>query len=112
VWLPWPRVLSLSGLAQATARAAEAAANAAKPLEVSNTAQLRDLVASAARVFGWNKGPQTAVQVNEFRITQEQLEQMRRLCEPVAYEAPQPETPPRPFPAGYGPVDEELRITS
>ena len=32
-----------SGLAQATARAAEAAANAAEPLPVSNTAQLRDL---------------------------------------------------------------------
>jgi hypothetical protein len=59
-----------SGLAQATARAAEAAAKAAKPLEVSSTAQLRDLAASAARVFGWDKGPQTAVQVNEFRITQ------------------------------------------
>ena len=48
--------------------AAEAAAKAAKPLEVSSTAQLRDLAASAARVFGWDKGPQTAVQVNEFRI--------------------------------------------
>jgi hypothetical protein len=70
-----------SGLAQATARAAEAAASAADPLPVSNTAQLRDLAASAARVFGWDKGPQTAVQVNEFRVTQEQLEQMRALCD-------------------------------
>jgi hypothetical protein len=70
-----------SGLAQATVRAAEAAAKAAEPLKVSNTAQLRDLAASAARVFGWDKGPQTAVQVNEFRITQEQLEQMRALCD-------------------------------
>jgi hypothetical protein len=70
-----------SGLARATVRAAEAAANAAEPLEISNTAQLRDLAASAARVFGWDKGPQTAVQVNEFRITQEQLEQMRELCD-------------------------------
>jgi hypothetical protein len=36
---------------------------------------------SAARVFGWDKGPQTAVQYNEFRISQEQLEQMRALCD-------------------------------
>jgi hypothetical protein len=70
-----------SGLAQATARAAEAPAKAAEPVPVSNTAQLRDLAASAARVFGWDKGPQTAVQVNEFKLTQEQLEQMRALCD-------------------------------
>jgi hypothetical protein len=71
-----------TGLAQATARAAEAAAKAAKPLEVSSTAQLRDLAASAARVFGWDKGPQTAVQVNAgFKLTMEQLEQMRALCD-------------------------------
>jgi hypothetical protein len=70
-----------SGLAQATARAAEAAASAADPLPVSNTAQLRDLAASAARVFGWHKAPQTNVRVNEFKITQEQLEQMRALCD-------------------------------
>ena len=70
-----------SGLAQATMRAAEAVAKAEKPLEVSNPAQLRDLAFSAARVFGWDKGPQTAVQVNEFRITTEQLQQMRELCD-------------------------------
>jgi hypothetical protein len=45
---------------------AQAAAHVAQkpPLEVSNTSQFRDLVASAARVFGWDKGPQTNVQVN------------------------------------------------
>jgi hypothetical protein len=71
-----------SGLARATARAAEAAATAADPLPVSNTAQLRDLAASAARVFGWDKAPQTNVQVNTgFKLTMEQLEQMRALCD-------------------------------
>jgi hypothetical protein len=71
-----------SGLARATARAAEAAAKAREPLPVSNTAQLRDLAASAARVFGWDKAPQTNVQVNTgFKLTMEQLEQMRALCD-------------------------------
>ena len=68
-----------SRLTQATARAAEAAANAEQPLEVSNTAHLRDLAQSAARIFGWNTdGPQ--VQLNQqVVITQEQLEQIRQL---------------------------------
>jgi hypothetical protein len=69
-----------SGLAQATVRAAEAAAKAEKPIDVSNTSHLRDLAASAARIFGWDKplnGP--AVQFNQLCITQEQLEQIRQL---------------------------------
>jgi hypothetical protein len=68
-----------SGLARATARAAEAAAQAAEPLPVSNTAHLRDLAQSAARIFDWNTdGPQ--VQLNQqIVITQEQLEQIRQL---------------------------------
>jgi hypothetical protein len=68
-----------SGLAQATARAAESAAKATKPLPVSNTAHLRDLAASAARIFGWDKkeGPQT--QINQLCISAEQLEQIRQL---------------------------------
>jgi hypothetical protein len=71
-----------SGLAQATARAAEAAAKAAEPLQISNTAHLRDLAASAARVFGWDKAPQTNVQVNTgFKLTMEQLEEIRTLCD-------------------------------
>jgi putative ATPase subunit gpP of terminase len=69
-----------SGLAQATARAAEAAANAAEPLQVSNTAHLRDLAASAVRIFGWDKSDKPGVQLNqEFVISQEQLEQIRQL---------------------------------
>jgi len=71
-----------SGLAQATARAAEAAAKAAEPLPVSNTAQLRDLAASAARVFGWDKkdSPQGNT-YNTLVISADQLEEMRRLCD-------------------------------
>lgn len=67
-----------SGLAQATARAAEAAGTAAEPLQVSNTAHLRDLAASAARIFGWDtKQPQT--QINQLCISTEQLQQIRAL---------------------------------
>jgi hypothetical protein len=69
-----------SGLAQATVRAAEAAAKAEKPIDVSNTSHLRDLAASAARIFGWDKKDQPGVQLNQqFVITPEQLEQIRQL---------------------------------
>jgi hypothetical protein len=71
-----------SGLARAVTRSAEAAANAAEPLEVSTTADLRDLAASAARLFGWDKADRPGVQLNQqFVITQEQLAQMRALCD-------------------------------
>jgi hypothetical protein len=70
-----------SGLAQATARAAEQAAKAEKPIEVSNTAQLRDLAASAARVFGWDSD-KPGVQLNQqFVLTQEQIERIREAAE-------------------------------
>jgi hypothetical protein len=103
-----------SGLARATARAAEAAATAPEPLEVSNTAQLRDITAAASRLFGWDKREGAQVQLNQLMITHEQLQQIRQLREPVAYEAPRTETPPEPFPspAPYGRVDGELKITS
>ena len=68
-----------SGLAQATARAAEAAANAAEPLPVSNTAHLRDLAQSAARIFGWGEGGTTVHANQALIVTQEQLEQIRQL---------------------------------
>jgi hypothetical protein len=68
-----------SGLAQATARAAEGAAKAEKPIDVSNTSHLRDLAASAARIFGWDSD-EPGVQLNQqFVISQEQLEQIRQL---------------------------------
>ena len=88
-----------SGLAQATVRAAEAAAKAEKPIDVSNTSHLRDLAASAVRIFGWDRSDKP--QGNTYQtliVTQEQLEQIRQLREPVAYEAQKAETPPRPVP--------------
>jgi hypothetical protein len=69
-----------TGLAQATARAAEAAAKSAEPLPVSNTAHLRDLAHSAARIFGWDNKDKPGVQLNQqFVISQEQLEEIRQL---------------------------------
>ena len=65
--------------------AAKAAVSAAqKPsLDVSNTAQFRDLAASAARIFGWDaekvKGPRDTY--NTLVVTQDQLEQIRQLRE-------------------------------
>jgi uncharacterized protein YjcR len=68
-----------SGLARATARAAEAAAKAVEPLPVSNTAHLRDLAQSAARIFGWGEGGTTVHANQALVVTQEQLEQIRQL---------------------------------
>ena len=70
-----------SGLARATARAAEAAATAPEPLQVSNTAHLRDLAASAARIFGWDQDKGAQVSVNTLVVTTEQLQQIRALRE-------------------------------
>ena len=86
-----------SGLARATARAAEAAGIAEKPIDVSNTAHLRDLAQSAARIFGWDNGGVTVNANQALVVTAEQLEQIRQLRGTTVYEAPQPETPPRPF---------------
>jgi hypothetical protein len=66
-----------SGLAQATVRAAEAAASAADPLPVSNTAHLRDLAQSAARIFGWDNSGTTIHADKALVVTTEQLQQMR-----------------------------------
>jgi hypothetical protein len=70
-----------SGLARATARAAEAAGTAAEPLQVSNPAHLRDLAASAARIFGWDADKKPGVQLNTLVITTEQLQKIRALRE-------------------------------
>jgi hypothetical protein len=68
-----------TGLATAAAKAADHAQSldGASTFEQSN--KLRDLAASAARIFGWDKAPQTNVQVNTLRITAEQLEEIRAL---------------------------------
>jgi hypothetical protein len=68
-----------TALAQATARAAEAAAKAEKPIDVNNTSHLRDLAASAARIFGWGEGGVTLNANQALVVTQEQLEQIRQL---------------------------------
>jgi uncharacterized linocin/CFP29 family protein len=64
---------------QTTAKAATHGAQK-PPLDVSNTSHLRDLAASAARIFGWDKSNKPGVQLNQqFVISQEQLEQIRQL---------------------------------
>ena len=68
-----------TGLMRTAAKAAEHAAQK-PPLDVSNTSHLRDLAASAARIFGWDKSDKPGVQLNQqFVISQEQLEQIRQL---------------------------------
>jgi hypothetical protein len=101
-----------TALAQVTARAAEAASKAEKPIDVSSTSHLRDLAQSAARIFGWDKSDQPGVQLNQqFVISQEQLEQIRQLRGAVTYEAPKSETPPRPFPEGSGSLGYDVKVT-
>jgi hypothetical protein len=68
-----------SGLATAAAKAADHAQSLDGASTFGQSNKLRDLAASAARIFGWDKGPQTNVQVNTLRITQEQLERIRAL---------------------------------
>jgi hypothetical protein len=72
--------VTVTALMQTAAKAAEHAADK-PPLDVSNTSQLRDLAQSAARIFGWGSD-KPGFQLNQqFVISQEQLEQMRRLCD-------------------------------
>jgi len=70
-----------SGLARATARAAEAAATSPEPLQVNNTAHLRDLAQSAARIFGWDSDKPAGNTYNTLVVTTEQLQQIRALRE-------------------------------
>jgi hypothetical protein len=68
-----------SGLATAAAKAADHVRSLDGASTFGQSNKLRDLAASAARIFGWDKGPQTNVQVNTLRITQEQLAEIRAL---------------------------------
>ena len=77
------------------------------PLEVRNPAQLRDLAASAARIFGWVKKEGLQTHINQLCITAEQLEQIRQLRGATVYEAPHQEGP-QPFPASSGSVGYEV----
>jgi hypothetical protein len=100
-----------TGLARATARAAEAAGRAEKPIDVSNTGHLRDLAQSAARIFGWGEDGVTVNANQALVVTQEQLEQIRQLRGAGDYEAPGSEGPPRPFPASSGSVGYDVKVT-
>jgi hypothetical protein len=63
--------------------AAKAATKVAQnpPLEVANTSQLRDLAASAARIFGWDSD-KPGVQLNQqFVLTPEQIERIREAAD-------------------------------
>jgi hypothetical protein len=67
-----------TGLSRAVAKAAEHASTK-PPLEVTNTAHLRDLAASAARVFGWDSDKPAGSTYNTLVVTTEQLQQIRAL---------------------------------
>ncbi len=68
-----------TGLATAAAKAADHVQSLDGASTFGQSNKLRDLAASAARIFGWDKGPQTNVQVNTLKVTQEQLAEIRAL---------------------------------
>ena len=67
-----------TGLAQATAKASEHAAEQDGAANLNCSGKLRDLASAAARVFAWDSD-KPAVQFNQLVVTQEQLEQIRAL---------------------------------
>ena len=67
-----------TGLAQATAKASEHAAEQDGATNLNCSGKLRDLASAAARVFGWDNGA-PGVQFNQLVVSQEQLEQIRAL---------------------------------
>jgi hypothetical protein len=71
-----------TGLSRTVAKAAEEAATQLPP-HVSNTAQLRDLAASAARIFGWDN-ERTGNTYNTMDISPEDLARIRALREPAS----------------------------
>jgi hypothetical protein len=78
---------------------------------VSNTAQLRDLAASAARIFGWNndKGPRTTF--NQLVISPEQIDRIRAAADASDIrQARQLEGATQPFPPP-GPVTYDVKVT-
>jgi len=68
-----------TGLAQATAKASEHAAEQDGATNLNCSGKLRDLASAAARVFGWDGDKASAVTLNQIVISQEQLEQIRAL---------------------------------
>ena len=102
-----------SALATATAKAAGHAGTLEGEKLWENPGKLRDLGTAAAKLFGWDNAHQQGNTYNTLVLSAEQLEKIRALREPVAYETPGHKGPIRPFPDNpSGPVDGELRITS
>jgi len=67
-----------SGLATAAAKAADHAQSLDGATTFGQSNKLRDLAASAARIFGWDT-EQPAVQLNQLVISQEMMERIRAL---------------------------------
>lgn len=70
-----------SGLSRATAKAADHAAEQDGAITWKESNKLRDLAASAARLFGWSDSQGPNVTNNNLIVTQEQLQLMRELCD-------------------------------
>jgi len=68
-----------TGLAQATAKASEHAAEQDGATNLAQSGKLRDLASAAARIFGWDANRTSAVTLNQVVVSQEQLEQIRAL---------------------------------
>ena len=68
-----------TGLAQATAKASEHAAEQDGATNLNCSGKLRDLASAAARIFGWDANGTSAVTLNQVVVSQEQLEQIRAL---------------------------------
>ena len=68
-----------TGLATAAAKASDHVRSLDGASTFGQSNKLRDLAASAACIFGWDKAPQTNVQVNTLKITAEQLAEIRAL---------------------------------
>ena len=72
-----------TGLMQALAKAAQQVAGK-DALDVSNTAQLRDICLAAARIYGWKDEPQTKVNITNqvgVVVTEEQRQRLIALLE-------------------------------
>jgi hypothetical protein len=69
-----------TALSRAVAKAAEHVSTQ-PPLEVRNTAQLRDLASAAARIFGWGTDKPGVHLNQQFVISQEMIDRIREAAE-------------------------------
>jgi hypothetical protein len=87
-----------TALMQTLAKAAQQVAGK-EALDISNTAQLRDICLAAARIFGWDGKPQTEVTItNQAGVVCDEATRARliKLREEIQAERPTPVTPPEP----------------